>query len=191
MKIYSRKKDSWSDDRAFSLVEVTIAMAIAAVALVSIIGLIPRGMQTMQEAGDRAIEARIHQQILGELQMAPFGEGGASALDTYNGLEIYYDAQGEEIGDSKTGSTAKGSFEHVFSARVTVPRSGGELPDSVGGEKFSGFRFAADGQTTELLRPVVVEIAAVGGRANVFDWDSDADFRFISTYQSYVVKMDK
>lgn len=175
----------------FSLVEVTIAMAIAAVALVSIIGLLPRGMQTMQEAGDRAIEARIHQQILGELQMAPFGDTGTSPLSSYDGLEIYYDAQGEEIGDNKYNSSALGDFEHVFTARVTVPGKGGNLPASVGAAPFDGFKFSERSEEAEDLRPVIVEIAAVGGRARTFDWQSPEDRRFISVYQSYVVKMDK
>jgi len=68
--------------RGFSLIEVTIAMAIAAVALVTLLGLIPQGMETMREAGDQAIMGRIHQQILNEIQLTPFEDAsGASLLD--------------------------------------------------------------------------------------------------------------
>jgi len=169
----------------FSLIEVTIAMAIAAVAVVSLLGLIPAGMNTMRDAGDEAIMARIHQQIMNELQVADF-----DTLDTsYDKLEVYFDSQGEELGDNRgSGSPKKGSFEHIYSARVSVPNSGDMLPDSVGGGGFTGFSFDKGGTQTELLRPVVIEVAAVGGLSSAFDWNEK--YRsMIKTYQTSVVKM--
>ncbi|MDF1861898.1 MAG: Verru_Chthon cassette protein B [Verrucomicrobiales bacterium] len=178
-------------EKAFSLVEVTLAMAIAAVALVSIIGMLPQGMKTMRDAGDRAIQARIHQQLLGELQMTPFGSSGNSPLEDYDELEIYYDAQGEEIGDSSNNAVVKGSFEHIYTARVAVPEDGEATPKSVGGSSFDGFRFSSDrsSEPNQFLRPAIVEIAAVGGRGATFDWDNPEDRKAISVFQSYVVKM--
>lgn len=178
----------------FSLVEVTLAMAIAAVALVSIIGMLPQGLRTMRDAGDQAIEARIHQQILSELQMTPYGEPGSSPLDDYNAMEIFYDAQGEELGDSNSssGNDVAGSFEHVYTARVFVPDEGDATPQSVGGGTFDGFRFsenASEDEENEFLRPVIVEIAAVGGQGDNFDWDAEVNRNAISTFRSYVVKM--
>jgi uncharacterized protein (TIGR02598 family) len=171
--------------RAFSLIEVTIAMAIAAVALSTLMALLPQGMNTMRDAGDEAIMGRIHQQILNELQMSDY-----DAIDRYNEMEIYFDAQGEELGDSQNGSSGKGTFEHVYSARIAVPAlSGGQMPRSVGGGTFSGFSF--DGKTTSrLLRPVVIEVAAVSGLAADFDW-SDKYRSMIHTYQTMVVKMGR
>jgi uncharacterized protein (TIGR02598 family) len=170
--------------RAFSLIEVTIAMAIAAVALSTLMALLPQGMNTMREAGDEAIMARIHQQVLNEIQMANF-----DALNQYEGMEIYFDSQGEELGDSQNGSSGKGSFEHIYSARISVPDpSGGQMPASVGGAEFSGYRFGENAPTTNLLRPVVIEIAAVSGLGADFDW-SDQYRSMIHTYQTMVVKM--
>lgn len=181
--------------QGFSLVEVTLAMAIAAVAFVSIIGMIPQGLQTMQEAGDQAIEARIHQQILNELQMAPYGEPDiTTVIDEYNGLEVYYDDQGEELGDSSGGNSGEGDFEHVYSARISLPQKGDSAPESVGGEKFEGFRFSesvAKEQINWFLRPVIIEVAAVSGRGRNFEWDDPENRRLISTYRSYVVKMGR
>jgi uncharacterized protein (TIGR02598 family) len=173
-------------ERAFSLIEVTIAMAIAAVALSTLMALLPQGMNTMRDAGDEAIMGRIHQQILNELQMADF-----DALDSYQGMEIYFDSQGEELGDSQNGSNGKGSFEHIYSARIAVPNTGGgQMPSSVGGGSFAGFSFDGGQTTTPLLRPVVIEVAAVSGLAAGFDW-SDQYRSMIHTYQTTVVKMGR
>lgn len=169
---------------AFSLIEVTIAMAIAAVAVVTLLGMIPQGMETMRDAGDEAIMARIHQQVLNELQVADF-----EALNTYDKLEIYFDAQGEELGDNRgSGSPQKGSFNHIYSARVTVPQGGQSLPESVGAAMFSGFSFDNGGTQSTLLRPVVIEVAAVAGLGDTFDW-GDKFRHMIRVYQTSVVKM--
>lgn len=173
--------------RAFSLIEVTIAMAIAAVALSTLMALLPQGMNTMRDAGDEAIMARIHQQILNELQMADF-----DAIDKYQGMEVYFDGQGEELGDNQSGGGAgKGSFEHIYSARIAIPNAGGgQLPDSVGGGRFSGFSFDGGKTKTDLLRPVVIEVAAVSGLGANFDW-SEKYRSMIHTYQTTVVKMGR
>lgn len=174
-----------STGRAFSLIEVTIAMAIAAVALSTLMALLPQGMNTMRDAGDEAIMGRIHQQILNELQMADF-----ETLDSYHQMEIYFDSQGEELGDSKGGgSSVKGSFEHIYSARISIPQPvGGRMPASVGGASFDGFSF--DGGTAKNfnLRAVLIEVAAVSGLGNSFDW-SDNYRSMIQTYQTTVAKM--
>jgi uncharacterized protein (TIGR02598 family) len=179
----------------FSLIEVTIAMAIASVALVTLIGLIPQGMDTMRQAGDQAIMGRIHQQILNEIQLTPFeDEAGVSMLDKFNGVEFYYDAQGEELSDSMTpeGSDPdrkKGSFAHIYSARISIPKEGsGNFPNSVGGGSYKGF--SLDGKAINPnLRPVIVEVAAVGGLGETFDFDSESTRHLISTYQTMIVKM--
>lgn len=171
--------------RAFSLIEVTIAMAIAAVALSTLMALLPQGMNTMREAGDEAIMARIHQQILNEIQMANF-----DSIEEYTNREIFYDSQGEEIGDSRDSSTAKGSFEHTYSVRVSVPKAGGdEFPKSVGGGSFKGFSFDGGNTSNDAIRPIVVEVAAVSGLGASFDWNDEKYLPMIHTYQTAVVKM--
>lgn len=193
MKTTNSKKPSTG---GFSLIEVTIAMAIAAVAVVTLLGLVPQGMETMRAAGDEAIQGRIHQQILNELQMTPFEDiGGKSPLDDYHEREFFYDAQGEELSDSDNQGSVpedrkKGSFAHIYSARVSVPNVGinSGVPESVGGSKFDGYTFG-DGQPNAYVRPVIVEIAAVAGLGENFNWDLDQYRNMISTYQSVVVKM--
>lgn len=191
MKVLSLNRSG--GERGFSLIEVTIAMAIAAVALVTLLGLIPQGMNTMREAGDQAIQGRIHQQLLNEIQMTPFEDStGKSLIDIYDKMEFYYDGQGEEISDSREQGSVpedrkKGSFAHIYSARVTFPDKG-NAPASVGGAAFSGYSF--DGlEPNKFVRPVIVEVAAVSGLGDNFDWDSADSRPLISSYQSIVVKM--
>lgn len=163
-------------------------MAIAAVALVTLIGMIPQGMQTMREAGDLAIEARIHQQILNELQMSEFNE----IRDNYHEMVVYYDIQGEELGDSKNSSLAEEDrFTHIYSARISVPDKSQTFPKSVGEGSYEGIGF---GKTTEFnpdIRTVVIEVAAVGGLGENFVWDDEESQTLISSYQTSVVKMGR
>lgn len=183
-------------NRAFSLIEVTIAMAIAAVALVTLLGLIPQGMDTMREAGDQAIMGRIHQQILNEIQLTPFEDAaGVSLLDKYDGMELYYDAQGEELSDNRSPAGSpereKGSFGHIYSARVTIPKDGsGALPKSVGGAGYKGIKLDIEnGEKNPNMRPVIVEVAPVGGLGATFSFDDSNNFRLIEAYQTMIVKM--
>jgi hypothetical protein len=62
------------------------------------------------------------------------------------------------------------------------------MPSSVGSGTFSGFSFDGGTTKTDLLRPVVIEIAAVSGLGANFDW-SNQYRKMIHTYQSMVVKM--
>lgn len=186
----------------FSLIEVTIAMAIAAVAMVTLLGMIPQGMNTMTEAGDQAIMGRIHQQLLNEIQLTPFGssEGGGGGeyayLEEYNGEKFFYDSQGEELSSTMDSGGAdpekgEGSFAHIYTARITIPvGSDAKLPESLGGGGFDGVSFDGDSITRDIL-PVIVEVAAVGGLGKDFKFDDEENFHLIESYQSMIVKMGR
>lgn len=177
---------------AFSLVEVTIAMAIAAVSIVTLLGLIPQGMNTMQEAGDVAIMGRVQQQILNELQLTPFSDSeGNSLLDPYHELEIFYDAQGEEMGDTNNNSDQRGSFEHIYTAKISISDDGRAAPSSVGGTSFGAFTFSGEAGFdggNEYVRQVIIEVAAVAGLADDFDFEDPENAQHISTFQTLIVK---
>lgn len=165
----------------FSLVEVTIALAIAAVAIVSLIGMLPSGMNTMVEAGDTAIMARIHQSVLGAMQVTDFED----LNEEFHLEELYYDSQGEQLDSSQ-----EGELEHIYSARIHVPEMvGGSMPESLGGSGYGGIKLNKKGDPNERLQLVIVEIAPAGGRAGTssgFDWEDEENFRMISTYQTIV-----
>jgi uncharacterized protein (TIGR02598 family) len=201
-------------EAGFSLVEVSIAMAIAAIAMVSLIGLIPQGLKTMQDAGDQAIGARIHQQILSEIQLTPFRDKSnnkdlsTSPLRKFHQQIRLYDAQGVELGYKDNGGAfTKGSslteaqveFAWNYSARIWLPEfDSGSTPPSVGGgEVTRGVTGVSNKQTPELLT-VIVELvpfqfpgesfsSRLGAADNFFS--EQKNFNSIHSYQTTVVRM--
>lgn len=212
--MFNSSKEIKPSNDGFSLVEVSIAMAIAAVALVSLIGLIPQGLKTMSEAVDQAIEGRIHQQILSEIQMTPFrGKSNSpdlnlSPLRSFHKQVRIYDTQGVELGYIDEGgsfkeapNTAKDTadieFRWVYSARIWLPYfESGNTPDSVGGnDTGSG---GVTGTSEEELLSVLVETVpfqfpgdSLQSRlSNAHSFLSDKDnFRDINVFRTTVARM--
>jgi len=60
--------------RAFTLIEVAIAVGILAVSLVALLGLLPGGMTTFRKAMDTSVTAQIAQRILHDIEQAEFDE---------------------------------------------------------------------------------------------------------------------
>jgi len=177
--------------RGFSLIEVTIALGITAVAMVSLMGMLPRGMETLRAAADKAIEGRIHQQILGEIQLTPWesgsGTGGGSPLDSFNKQVRFYDDQGIELAN-------KGGSTHVYTARIHVPQEGDSLPQSVGETTHAAIMPAGlNSGTLNYLRLVIVEITSIVD--DEFLQNPQASFdkpeykNHIHTYRTIVSKM--
>ncbi|MDF1755921.1 MAG: Verru_Chthon cassette protein B [Verrucomicrobiales bacterium] len=206
-------------DQAFSLVEVSIAMAIAALALVSLIGLIPQGLQTMREAGDQAIEARIHQQILSELQMTPVRDASNSPNLTSSPLRQFhrqvraYDAQGVELAysDGTGGFVSADGFDQdqldfswSYTARIWLPDfASGNTPDVVGNGKVDNSEDGPTGATTYELFTVIIETVPLpfasesgdvkldGSLSSLADsfLSNEDNFRQINVFQTTVVRM--
>jgi len=63
---------SSANRRAFSLVEVVIAVGVVAFAFVAILGLIPAGMSQFRQATDTSVCAQIAQRIINECQETDF-----------------------------------------------------------------------------------------------------------------------
>ena len=53
----------------FSLIEIMVAIGIVATVMVALLGMIPTGLNTVNEAADTMSEIRIAQQLIGEIQM--------------------------------------------------------------------------------------------------------------------------
>ena len=59
-------------DSAFSLIEVVLALAVSAIGLVAILGLLPQGLQASRDAADNTISATIVHDIFSTLRASPF-----------------------------------------------------------------------------------------------------------------------
>lgn len=77
-------------ERGFSLIEVVMAIGIISFSMVAVMGLIPVGLTTMQQATDDNMVAQIAKQVSGEVLLTPF-----SQLRTkYSPTNFYFDDQG-------------------------------------------------------------------------------------------------
>lgn len=86
--------------RAFSLVEVTIALGIVSIALLSVMGLMPVGLTTMREAMDQTTEAQIMRRVAGEAALIPFDK-----LDAHVASGPFFFTQDGTLQASKNSQT--------------------------------------------------------------------------------------
>lgn len=105
---------------AFSLVEVVLAVAIMAVGVVTLMGLLPHGIEVSGKTANELAVTRIVQQVVGEMQVSNWDQ-----LDAGAGTPIrkFYDDQGIEIDRSAN------NFEYALSyvAEVQLPPTNGVL----------------------------------------------------------------
>lgn len=103
--------------RAFSLVEVVLAIGVISFCLLAVLGLMPVGLSTMRQAMDATIETQIVRQISGEALLTPFSQLGT----TFSNKTFYFDAEGIE----ETGASDKTRYSAVTSLTNTAyPGSG-------------------------------------------------------------------
>ena len=110
MRNIDKRKPMWLDSRlrraGFTLVEVTLATGLVAFALVAILGALPVGLRTVQDAQALQVTGSIAQQMQANLQQMSFlpssTTSGASPQPTVNinnlsGLKLFYTVEGSEI----------------------------------------------------------------------------------------------
>lgn len=105
--------------QAFSLIEVVLAMAIVAFALLAIIGMLPVGLATMRDSQNDQAIATIANQLRGDLQQISFGTGAGTLNDLQN-TPYYYTAEG--LKTDLTGTNEAG--QPFYEAQFTVANAG-------------------------------------------------------------------
>jgi len=104
----------------FSLVEVVLAVGIMALGVVTILGLLPHGLEMSRKTANEMAEARIIEHIVGEMQSSDW-----QSLSNYGQQLRYFDDQGLEL---QTLSTAENQFALNYVVRVDVPALDVRLP---------------------------------------------------------------
>lgn len=160
--------------KASTLVELVLALGILAVAMVSLLGMLSRGVGTMKKAADIATESRIVQQLIDELQAMQWDRLDAVVADQAFSTR-YYDDQGIEI--SRGGQ--------IYTARVFLDRS----PDDAGpGFRLPGDEVAGVDRRSDLRR-VIVRITHVPGQRGAEILDAPESSSFYREFSGTVVRL--
>jgi uncharacterized protein (TIGR02598 family) len=155
MKFLTDQLKLKSHRRGFSLPEVTMAVGIASMAIVLLLGLVPSGLSSIRDASITLGETRIFQQIVGEIQGADWGNqaggvAGFANLNRYDSERRFYDDQGTPLQGAGVNS-----LRVSYVARIRMNASGGLVA-------------VPGGQPALNMVAVTIDVAAVG----------DPDFRF-------------
>jgi len=159
----------------FSLVEVSLALVVVAVALVALLGLLPSGMSNFRTALDAQIAGEIFQRVVADAQETDFDTLIKSGTDTEKGganQQFYrlplrhFDNQGTEVKvlvpDAPTPDEAK---EILYTVRVRGSMPGDPDP----GNHTSNFATSLPGIAAPRFNPrgltfLTVQIALTSGK---------------------------
>lgn len=128
--------------RAFSLIEVTIALGITTFCLVPIIGMLPVGLRSLKNANEQAGAAAVVSQIATAIRNASTDANGTVYTNTFGGTDspkqISYSIGGGQstpnLGALTLGGTpATNTFEERFKTQVTIipPNAGDPLGTAI------------------------------------------------------------
>lgn len=90
--LLSRKQ---ARDKAFSLVELALALGIMAFAMAGIVGLIPFGLTSFRQAMNNTVESGIIQSLTNEIFLSEFAN--LKSMAKSEGKVYYFDADGDSI----------------------------------------------------------------------------------------------
>ncbi len=152
--------------QGFSLAEAALATAIAALALTTLLGLVPQGLGNLRAAGETSAQHRICRQLFGVLAQEDWrGAGGVDSLaQRFDRRRFYFDDQAVLI---EAGKPDAKSIAHV--AELLVPAPDTTLPGAPAADPY--------------LRRVVARIVSLPQP------DFDFDKAEPSTFQIYATQL--
>ena len=104
----------------FSLVEVVIAIGVVSFAMVAILGSLPVGIQSMQDAMQMQAKASIAQQLRSDLQQIPYGAASTDGINELETITWYYTSQG-----MKTEEPSQAFYAATFQVETATLESEG------------------------------------------------------------------
>ncbi len=85
----------------FSLVEVTLALALAAFGLVAVVGLIPTGLQQVKQSSAESVAVNILSKLVSDVRNSPTsGTNAAIPIRSATTGKAYFDVNGRFLGTS-------------------------------------------------------------------------------------------
>lgn len=120
----------------FSLVEVSLAVAIAALAIITLLGLLPQGLEMSRKTGILTINSNIIEQIIRDLENTEFallpsqqpgaggGGTGANALPVVS--RRYFDDQGQQVDEDDSNLSYVAEID--FSEPASLPQNAQTQP---------------------------------------------------------------
>lgn len=121
MKIFANTLRA--DQGAFSLVEIVLSVGIAAIALLSILSLLPHAMESGRDGADQTAIGTVLEDVHDRIKGKPLVSG------VVDGSPFFYDQQGrfwkEGVGDRVAGSVGKDRF---FRVEVELQSAPGTAP---------------------------------------------------------------
>lgn len=125
---------------AFTLIEVTVAVGIAAVGILTLVALVPFGLDSLKSSTANASEAKMIQSIVADFQMADWTVSSAGMKPPNK--EYYFAQHGVEVD--------KDTFDHLYTAQVFVEDESPSMP--------------GDSSANIYLRRLVIQIFGRDGR---------------------------
>ena len=139
-------------NRGFSLVEVTLAVAIAAVAMITFLGLLPMGLETSRKTSTKIANANMLEQVVQNLDGLLWGSTNSNVPSIGSKQRLYFNEEGTQV--------PAGSADMTYLVEVEY-RGPASLPQDTGTQSFlqraliriantnsSGFQFPSSGGGT-------------------------------------------
>jgi uncharacterized protein (TIGR02598 family) len=110
---------------AFSLVEVTLALGIAAFCLIVVFGLLPVGAQTNRNAASQTAATSVIAAVIADMRATPRTSPTSSQFGVTFGVDtiLYFDVAGQAATSMNPPSLT--SFQPRYRMSVTFPSNGG------------------------------------------------------------------
>ncbi|OYW71090.1 MAG: hypothetical protein B7Z37_28715 [Verrucomicrobia bacterium 12-59-8] len=153
---------------AFSLVEVTIAVAIAALGFITLLGLLPQSLSMARNSAEMSVGSKIMQKLSGEMQSMAWSR----ITWTGYGPLRYFTNEGREMTVTDT-SPQDMAASLTFVASVYVPQNPLDVILPTGGA-------GGAGTAETYLRRVKICVATSGDSA--FDFNTASPLRISYTY---------
>lgn len=154
----------------FSLVEVTLAVAIATLAILTLLGLLPQGLEMSRKTGVLTVSSNIIEQIVRDLENTEYallpsqqtGVGGDGANVLGITTRRYFDDQGQTVDEEDSNISYVAEID--FSRPAALPQTE---------------------QTQKYLRRVIIRIAPSGSPSFKFGQDNQLSY---STFNHLLAK---